>query len=247
VAEKNAFLEIKRAFNKATIKEVQKRAGTNKQFYFSISVFMLFGFLAIIFRDQMNEIIFNIGFLVAFVLWIYFLSRLIRKVELKFAGANKLGLDISFFKENRKNWMGERFIIFAEQILELKLKFKLKKMIKWLTREIEEKKFSFVEKPFVTFLIALILIIIEKIFDAIDTISKMAQHPQLLLQAFIPILLIALFVLWIYRIFAIDIIRSEASKIKDLKLFLIWYKQFGKEVIGNLKAKDSPASDQIKS
>jgi hypothetical protein len=253
VAEKNAFLEIKRAFEKATIREAQKRAGINKWFY-GLVVIMIIAFLAMQFSDKIGEylsisdncsgIVSEIIFIICFLLFVFSLIRLVSKSESECA--KKYGIDVSFFKENRKDWMGERFIIFAEQILEQKLEFNIKEMIKWLAREIE-KKFSFVEKPFVTFLIALILIIIEKIFDVVDTISKIAQHPQLSLQVFIPILLIALFVLWIYRVFTIDILRSEASKIKELKLFLIWYKQFGKEVIGNLKAKDFPAGDQIKS
>jgi hypothetical protein len=255
MSNKNIDLEVKRASKQASAKEAMNRSGIQYRFR---SATIIFSVLTVIFflileaftvlrATHLNEyntisidiLYYSVNILLPIVYTIFMIttSKLFSESEKKFAEsefAKDLGLDIHFFRENRSDFMGSRFLIFAEKMRELNLNLsssEIDEIKKQIDEEAELKKIIFFERPFVAFCLGILGALIVALFS---------HNPDFILSAILTILFI---ILPIY--FSLDMLLFgiNKSKTRNVKLFLLWYKRFAKKYLDN---KDDKSNNENK-
>ncbi|NLO18229.1 MAG: hypothetical protein GX118_08610, partial [Arcobacter butzleri] len=113
----------------------------------------------------------------------------------------------------RLHWKGARALIFFEKLRQKGYaNINEKKLLKKINTEIKLKDYNIFKKPFFLVMIPLGTVLFDNFFEKLDLycISWMV---------FIYIIVFILFVGWFKSI------RTEESKMDDLKFFVLWYKE----------------------
>ena len=212
----NEYLTILSIYNKSNLKEIERITGYKN---WANSIFLLYGICSIITvflidSNYKNLYIFIEGFIMFVLLFI-----LLNKVKNKFVNLFNLD-DDSFLMQNRLYWRGERALLFFYEIKKSKIEFDSNEVIRVIDKELELKKFDILKMPFFIGSFAVLGMLFDNLF------SKLDQH-WLLLLIFVVIVIMKLYHS------ALSSLRTEESKMNDLKLFLYWYNLFGKDLVTN--------------
>lgn len=219
----NEYLKILSIYNKSNLKDIETKSGYTHWFsiililYISIAVVTIF----VVENKYKNFIIIFEG--VVMFASLYLLSR---KVKNKFVKLFNLE-DDAFLKQNKLYWRGERALIFFEEVKKAKIEIESQTLIETINKELELKKFDILKMPFFVGAFTVLGMIFNSFFSKLDV-------PWLLFCMFIDF--IAMYLYWS----ALAVLRTEESKMNDLKLFIFWYDLFGRSLIENrLKEQNS--------
>ncbi|GHV59227.1 hypothetical protein FACS1894103_2190 [Campylobacterota bacterium] len=206
----DVFYDIWRAFASSSIYEVQKKARSRIVFYAPLCLLAFFLLIWSINRIcQFNESVYIdiVFFIVEALLLVLFVYA--ADVATKFF-EHEYRQDALFFKQNSKNWKGERFLLFAEKINPLV--FDIKKIEERIDKEAELTRRDFLDPAHKRIVIPIILILITAALE-------LALNDYMIA---IILIVLALISLMLMKIAAI-LIDTKATRIKELKLFLFWY------------------------
>jgi len=218
---KNDYFKILSIYNKANLKEIEKVSGYSNWFNIGIVLYIIIAISTIILSDSKYK---NLYITFEGIILFIFIFILFKKIKTKFREKYNLE-DDSFLKQNKLYWRGERALIFFNEIKKSKVKLESKKILKIIDKELELKKFEILKMPFLVGSFIVLGMIFDNIFSKIDL-------NWLLLCLVINIIVIDLY--WD----ALSILRTEESKMNDLKLFIHWHDSFGKELTNNNLEKD---------
>lgn len=202
------YLEILELFNGSNFDEVEKRFGYKFLFYFIVSLYILvslIGLFCFTIYSSIISFISGILFITIILLYLYILNQRIIKY---------FGEDCeTFIKQNKLYWRGVRALIFFEKLQEKKI-FDIyeKKILEIIDKELKLKKFNIFKRPVFLILLPIGSLLIDNIFEKLDLYW----------------LLWCLFIFVIVFLFSIGIfksLRTEKSKMEDLKFFVLWYKE----------------------
>jgi hypothetical protein len=198
----NTYAEIIGAYYEATVKKALEHSETNWAFSLTFCIFVPFLFvLDIAIINAYNiylSLIFFAFLLVLIIVFFYIILHLIETVA-PIELSKKFAIDKHFIKMNKLDWSGARYLIFAESIRNQNLKLEdneLDEIIAHIGSERELKENNIFIQLLSMFL---------KVFRIDDIV-------------------IVLFVLLAALGLDIKIIKTENSELKELELFLRWYK-----------------------
>jgi hypothetical protein len=222
------YLDIWRAFEKATISEATERAGLNNLIYIIIRTYILlmlliiaYFYLASIEAYIPTIIIFvTLSALMVWLIHIIFLT--IAEAQKWFASKYKTNID--FFKRHKYNWRGVRFFIFAESIHRI-ASIPIKSIERMIGAEAKLEIGNITKDPFLRLSLPFAGAIFSAIFTNLSLLVTIAPSTPFLL-AFVCYLFFLIF---------------KRNSISEIKQFLVWYDEFGKELMDNLNAKKRKA------
>lgn len=202
------YLEILKLFNESNFDEVEKRFGYRFLFYFILSLYTSVSLISLFYFTKYSSIISLLSgiLLISIILiYVYFLNRRIIRY---------FGKDCeSFIKQNRLHWKGARALIFFEKLQEKGYaNINEKTLLKKVNIEIKLKNYNIFKKPFFLVMIPLGIVLFDNFFEKLD----------LYYISWIVFIYIIIFILFVGYFKGI---RSEESKMDDLKLFVLWYKE----------------------
>ncbi|MDD2448550.1 MAG: hypothetical protein PHG10_02695 [Sulfurimonas sp.] len=206
ISEETNYLKVLEAFNNSNLSVIETKFGNR---YISKTIFAVFLILSIgsIYYSEENSswIIILFGLIVMFSIFFYF--KYINNKAISYFGESSK----AFIKQNEIHWRGIRALIFFESIQEEKLQLDENMVLKIIEKELSLKKFEILKTPIFIGLLTVWGMLINSIFDKTE----------------LSILWIFFFALLIITYFSyglVSVLRTEESKINDLKLFIHWYK-----------------------
>lgn len=202
------YLEILKLFNESNFDEVEKRFGYRFLFYSILSIYILVSLIDFFYFTKYSSIInllSGIIFISIILIYIYILNKRIIKY---------FGKDYEFFiKQNRLHWKGARALIFFEKLRQKGYaNINEKKLLKKINTEIKLKDYNIFKKPFFLVMIPLGTVLFDNFFEKLD----------LYYIFWIVFIYIIVFILFVG---CFKSIRTEESKMDDLKFFVLWYKE----------------------
>ncbi|GHV09660.1 hypothetical protein AGMMS50229_20180 [Campylobacterota bacterium] len=226
----DVYYEIWRAFGNSSIYEVQKKAGNRTMFYAPLC---LLAFLSLVWGINRTwqfceSVYIDIMFYIvvaSLLAWFVYSAD----VTTKFF-KNKYRKDALFFKQNSKNWKGERFLLFAEKIKDLV--FDIKKIKERIDKEAELTSRDFINPVHKRIVIPIILALITTALGLLMNDPKIA----------IFVIILAAILLVLIKIAAI-ILDSKETRAKELRLFLFWYEIYEKELFEDRLQSDNEADE----
>jgi len=221
------YLKILEAFNTSTLKEIEEKFGN--KYLFKIAMIVFFILLILIYlsasmfefnnQDKVEIayvasklIVISVGFVIFGLIFIY--SRDINNKVISTFGKNSE----YFINQNKVYWRGIRALMFFEKLQKENIDLNAEEITNILNKELELKKFEILKNPFFMGVLTVSGMMANSIFD------------KLSLEWLFVCLLISLLVIYFFH-GLISILRTEESKINDLKLFIHWYELFGKDLI----------------
>lgn len=202
------YLEILKLFNESNFDEVEKRFGYRFLFYSILSIYILVSLIDFFYFTKYSSIInllSGIIFISIILIYIYILNKRIIKY---------FGKDYEFFiTQNRLHWKGARALIFFEKLRQKGYaNINEKKLLKKINTEIKLKDYNIFKKPFFLVMIPLGTVLFDNFFEKLD----------LYYISWIVFIYIIVFILFVGYFKSI---RTEESKMDDLKFFVLWYKE----------------------
>lgn len=212
------FYEIKQAYKDSNYSEIQKRVFGFK--YLIITVTLIIGAIVTWLTTIDNTMLALVGSGSIIIFCVIGLFMIFQK-EKKFF-SNNFNLDENFLKNNRKNRVGQRALLFFEKISSMN--YDVEEFVKRLDIEVEHQKYNIWDIPYVIGSFA----ILGMLFQALISLE---ENKNLLAPLMVISILICLQIVNYFEVF-----RTEEAKMKELKLFLYWYDLFGKTMVKNGKA-----------
>jgi hypothetical protein len=200
------YLKVLEAFHNSSLSTIETRFGNKYIFKIITSVFLILSVSSIFYFNEYSRwIIIALGLMMMFSIFLYF-KHINNKVISYFGESSK-----AFIKQNKVNWRGIRALIFFESIQKQKLDLDEKNIMETIEKELVLKKFEILKTPIFIGLLTVWGMLIKSIFDKSE----------------LPILWIFFFILLIITYFSyglVSVLRTEESKMNDLKLFIHWCK-----------------------
>lgn len=206
-----SYLEVLKAFKDVSLSNV------HEQSKFDIQLWVMTG--SMLFAILLNFLCFNQNLAVMiFIALLYSatVAYFMRQAKKYFIENVAVMEDQrTFLKQNMHYWRAPRALLFFEKVFPME-PTETERLTSVIDKEVTLKKFDVFKQPFVSGILIVIGFILNNLF------SKM-EIPSLLLG--LAISFIVLYFAWSASI----VLRTEASKMDDLKLFLLWYKEFGND------------------
>lgn len=200
------YLKVLKEFNSSNLSTIETRFG-NK--YISKIIFAIFLIVSVgsiyCSKEYSNWVIIILGSIMMFCIFLYF-KHINNKVVSYFGESSK-----AFTKQNEINWRGIRALIFFENIQKEKLYLDENMIIETIEKELNLKKLEILKTPVFLGLLTVWGMLINNIFDKTE----------------LSVLWIFFFILLIITYFSyglVSVLRTEESKMNDLKLFIHWHK-----------------------
>jgi len=212
------FYEIKQAYKDSNYSEIQKRVFGFK--YLIITVALIIGAILTWLTTIENTMIALVGSGVIIIFCGIGLFMIFQK-EKKFF-SNNFNFKEDFLKNNRKNRVGQRALLFFEKISSKS--YDVEEFVKRLDIEVEHQKYNIWNIPYVVGSFA----ILGMLFQALISLE---ENKNLLA----PLMAIAIMIC-LQMVNYFEAFRTEEAKMKELKLFLYWYDLFGKAMVKNGKS-----------
>ncbi|MDX1808568.1 MAG: hypothetical protein R3331_03400 [Sulfurospirillaceae bacterium] len=200
------YLKVLEAFNNSNLSVIETKFGKR---YISKIIFVIFLILSIssIYCAKENSsswIIIALGLMMMFSIFLYF-KHINNKVISYFGESSK-----AFIKQNEIYWRAIRALIFFENIQNQKLDLDENIIIEIIEKELNLKKIEILKTPVFLGLLTVWGMLINSIFDKTE----------------LSVLWIFFFILLMITYFSyglVSVLRTEESKMNDLKLFIHWY------------------------
>ncbi len=211
------FYEIKQAYKDSNISEIQKRVFGFKYLVFTVAFIMGIISTSLIIISNTTMTIGGLGLtIIIYGVYLFMIFQREKKFFL-----NHFDVKDDFLKNNRKNRVGQRALLFFEKIYSMN--YNMEEFIKRLDIEIEHQKYSIWENPYVIGSFA----ILGMLFQALISLE---ENKHLLAPLMGIAIILCLLIANYFEAF-----RTEEAKMKELKLFLYWYDLFGKAMVKNKK------------
>lgn len=200
------YLKVLEAFNNSNLSVIETKFGNRYILKIIFLVFLILSIGSIYFsKENSNWLIIAFGSIMMFCIFLYF-KHINNKAVSYFGESSK-----AFIKQNEINWRGIRALVFFENIQKQKLDLDEKIITETIEKESNLKKFEILKTPIFIGLLTVWGMLINSIFDKSE----------------LPILWIFFFILLIITYISyglVSVLRTEESKMNDLKLFIHWYK-----------------------
>ncbi|MFA5427353.1 MAG: hypothetical protein WC279_04000 [Sulfurimonas sp.] len=200
------YLKVLKEFNSSNLLAIETKFGNRYIFKIILVVFLIVSVGSIFYCNEYSNWIINVFGLIMMTS-IFFYFKYINNKATSYFGENCR----AFIKQNEVNWRGVRALIFFENIQKEKLQLDEKIILDTIDKELNFKKFEILKTPVFIGLLTVWGMLINSIFDKTE----------------LPILWIFFFILLLITYFSyglISVLRTEESKMNDLKLFIHWYK-----------------------
>lgn len=200
------YLKVLTEFNNSNLSTIETKFGNKYIFRIIFIVFLVLSVTSIFyFNKYSNWIIIAFALIVAFCMSLYF--KHINDKVVTYFGANSK----AFIEQNKIHWRGIRALIFFENIEKENLHLSENLISETIEKELSLKKFEILKTPIFLGLLTVWGMLINSIFDKTELS---------VLWVFFFIFLIITYVFYS----VVSILRTEESKMNDLKLFIHWYK-----------------------
>jgi hypothetical protein len=242
--DKNVYLKIMEAYNKATVGEAMKRACARKsedccyQFFAIVAILIFLG-IVYVFLNALSYTYTFYVFVVLLVLLVLCCAKYVDFTRKSFKKCNayfseKFIIDVAFFKDNAVSLKGARFLLFAEELRKnnLDIKFKDKDTQELIAEERELETYSFLNDPLASFLGAGFMVSLGAFLEQCDK-----------LLPFLSLLAFSFFLILFRALHYPDILWSKALRKRELQLFLVWYQLFGKSLFDDKPKNNNKTED----
>lgn len=200
------YLKVLEAFSGSNLSTIETRFGNRYIFKIIFAVFLIVSIGSIFCCNKYsNWIIISLGLVM--MVFIFFYFKHVNNRAISYFGE----CCRAFIKQNEVNWRGVRALIFFENIQKEKLHLDETIIIETIEKELNLKKLEILKTPVFLGLLTVWGMLINSIFDKTE----------------LPVLWIFFFALLIITNFSyglVSVLRTEESKMNDLKLFIHWYK-----------------------
>jgi len=204
---KNNYIEIIKAYNEATPNKVIEVAGYREWFKITLILYVIISIILYIAYPQYQSYLILCG-AICVLISIYLLVRNTRK---KFQQNHKE--HSAFLQNNHLFWRGERALLFFAKLKELNIVDKtcnFAEIEKIIDIELESKKFDLLKTPFMVLMLPIFYSLVSEIFKRLPNV-------------YLGLVLIFLITVMIAYENILSMFRVEEVKLKELKLFIIWY------------------------
>lgn len=173
--------------------------------------------IIILFGSVLIEIYLKLGFemfLVSGFGFYFYITKLSKSMNKKLL---KLYPNIeSFLKEHKLYWASQRSFLFFQVLYKNGNTAVPESVFKMIETEVASTEINILKIPFFTGIFALIGVLLNKIIDKLNI-----SLPSTIMFT----LILFLAALFLYGV--IDVIRPKSQKLHELKLFALWYNDFG--------------------
>lgn len=200
------YLKVLEVFSGSSLSVIETRFGNRYIFKTILLIFSIVSVGSIFYCNEYSNWIINVlGLIIMTSLFFYF--KYINNKAISYFGESSK----AFIKQNEIYWRGIRALIFFENIQKQNLDLDESIIIEIIEKDLNLKKLEILKTPVFLGLLTVWGMLINSIFDKVE----------------LSVLWIFFFILLIITYFSygiVSVLRTEESKMNDLKLFIHWYK-----------------------
>lgn len=218
----NNYLKIRKFYNESNLKAIEKKVGFAFKYAVIFILFVFVGLSMFFIEDTKSFALYVLSGYIAIITFIMCLQFYFSQKFISIYGKDIKG----FLHEHKIYRRSERALIFFEKLVGEDIVVEVERNTTILDDEIELKKFDFLKLAYFVALFSVVGMLLSAIFSQLTL-------PWLFFLLFLSSL--SIYFSWL----GITMFRTEAAQMKDLKLFLLWYDNFGYELIVNNQVKDT--------
>lgn len=213
------YLDVVLAYDDSTFNKVFRIESI--KFYIAVIFFLVLSVIGLLLvKSYFNYSL--LGLLFFGSILIYYIFKLRKEVNQKFKSQfNFLGID-EFLDRYKTYWQGHRYLLFCQNIYKLKKGKISRSVVDLISEEITGLDINILKQPFFVGGFAFVSILLHQAINGLSVNSS-----------WLILLIITILVIMYYAFVFVDILKTKSQKLQELKIFVLWYNDFGYKLIND--------------
>lgn len=213
------YLDVVSAYDNSTFNKVFGIESI--KFYIAVISFLMLSVVGLLLvKSYFNYSLLGILFFGSML--IYYILKLRKDVNKKFKSQfNFLGVD-EFLNRYKTYWTSYHYLLFCQNIYKLKKGKISQSVVDLISEEITGLDINILKQPFFVGGFAFVSILLHQAINGLSVNSS-----------WLILLIITILVIMYYAFVFVDILKTKSQKLQELKIFGLWYNDFGYKLIND--------------